>query len=88
MVQRAEEVGLVNIKIIGAVTKNQQGQELAEMRDMIEAGAVAFSDDGHFDDNAKIFMNALDYLHDTGKVIICHEEETSLVKDGEGYNLS
>lgn len=82
MIKRAEEVGLVNIKIIGAVTKNQQGQELAEMRDMIDAGAVAFSDDGHFDDNAKIFMNALDYLHDTGKVIICHEEETSLVKGG------
>ncbi|MBR4153112.1 MAG: dihydroorotase [Selenomonadaceae bacterium] len=82
MVRRAEEVGIINIKIIGAVTKGQQGQELAEMRDMIDAGAVAFSDDGHFDDNAKIFMNALDYLHDTGKIIICHEEETSLVKGG------
>lgn len=82
MVKRAEDVGLVNIRIIGAVTKNQQGQELAEMRDMITAGAVAFSDDGHFDDNAKIFLNALDYLHDTGKLIICHEEETSLVKGG------
>lgn len=82
MIKRAEEVGIINIKIIGAVTKNQQGQELAEMRDMIATGAVAFSDDGHFDDNAKIFMNALDYLHDTGKLIICHEEETSLVKGG------
>ncbi|MBO4401264.1 MAG: dihydroorotase [Selenomonadaceae bacterium] len=82
MVQRANDVGIINIKIIGAVTKNQQGLELAEMRDMIDAGAVAFSDDGHFDDNAKIFMNALDYLHGTGKVIICHEEETSLVRDG------
>ncbi|MBQ3444407.1 MAG: dihydroorotase [Selenomonadaceae bacterium] len=82
MVKRAEDVGLVNIKIIGAVTKGQQGQELAEMRDMIAAGAVAFSDDGHFDDNAKIFLNALDYLHDTGKLIICHEEETTLVKGG------
>lgn len=82
MVQRAKDVGIINIKIIGAVTKNQKGEELAEMRDMIDAGAVAFSDDGHFDDNAKIFLNALDYLHGTGKVIICHEEETSLVKDG------
>ena len=82
MIQRANDVGIINIKIIGAVTKNQKGEELAEMRDMIDAGAVAFSDDGHFDDNAKIFMNALDYLHDTGKVIICHEEETSLVKEG------
>ncbi len=82
MVARADDVGIINIKIIGAVTKNQAGLELAEMRDMIDAGAVAFSDDGHFDDNAKIFMNALDYLHGTDKIIICHEEETSLVKDG------
>ena len=82
MVKRAEDVGIINVKIIGAVTKNQKGEELAEMRDMIDAGAVAFSDDGHFDDNAKIFMNALDYLQDTGKIIICHEEETSLVKEG------
>ncbi len=82
MIHRAEEVGIVNVKIIGAVTKGQKGQELAELRDMIDAGAVAFSDDGHFDDNAKIFLNALDYLHDTGKVIICHEEETTLVEGG------
>ena len=82
MVARANEVGIINVKIIGAVTKNQQGQELAELRDMIAAGAVAFSDDGHFDDNAKIFMNALDYLNGTDKIIICHEEETSLVKEG------
>ena len=82
MVKRAEDVGIINIKIIGALTKNQKGEELAELYDMIDAGAVAFSDDGHFDSNAKIFMNALDYLHSTDKIIICHEEETSLVKDG------
>lgn len=82
MIKRAEEVGLINIKIIGALTKGQKGQELAELHDMISAGVVAFSDDGHFDDNAKIFLNALDYLHSTEKIIICHEEETSLVKDG------
>lgn len=82
MVKRAADVGMINIKIIGALTVGQKGESLAELRDMIDAGAVAFSDDGHFDSNAKIFMNALDYLHDTGKIIICHEEETSLVKDG------
>ena len=82
MIARADEVGIINIKIIGALTKNQKGEELAELRDMIAAGAVAFSDDGHFDSNARIFMNALDYLHGTDKIIICHEEETTLVKDG------
>ena len=82
MVARAEDVGIVHVKIIGALTKGQKGLELAELRDMISAGAVAFSDDGHFDSNARIFLNALDYLHGTDKIIICHEEETSLVEGG------
>ena len=82
MVARAEDVGIVHVKIIGALTKGQKGLELAELRDMISAGAVAFSDDGHFDSNARIFLNALDYLHGTDKIVICHEEETSLVEGG------
>ncbi|MBQ5419587.1 MAG: amidohydrolase family protein, partial [Selenomonas sp.] len=60
--QRAADVGVVNVEIIGAVTKEQAGAELAEMGDMIDAGAVAFSDDGHFDSNAKVLLNAYDYL--------------------------
>ena len=49
---------------------------------MVQAGAVAFSDDGHFDPTAKVLLNAYDYLHAFDKVIINHEEETSLVEDG------
>ncbi len=80
--KRAQDVGVVHIRIIGAVTKNQEGKELAELGDMIEAGAVAFSDDGHFDPSAKILLSAYDYLRPFDKVIINHEEETSLVEDG------
>ena len=80
--RRAEEAARVHIRMIGAVTKNQEGKELAELGDMIEAGAVAFSDDGHFDPSAKVLLNAYDYLHAFDKVIINHEEERSLVEDG------
>ena len=52
--KRAEDVAKVHIRIIGAVTKGQKGQELAELGDMVQAGAVAFSDDGHFDPTAKV----------------------------------
>lgn len=79
---RAQEVGVVNVEIIGAVTKGQEGKELAEMGDMLEAGAVAFSDDGHFDPSAKVMLNAFDYLHTFDKVIINHEEEPTLIEDG------
>ena len=80
--KRAEDVARCHVEIIGAVTKGQQGKELAELGDMVQAGAIAFSDDGHFDPTAKVLLNAYDYLHAFDKVIINHEEETSLVEDG------
>lgn len=80
--KRAEDVARCHVEIIGAVTKGQQGKELAELGDMVQAGAVAFSDDGHFDPTAKVLLNAYDYLHAFDKVIINHEEENSLVEDG------
>ena len=80
--KRAEEAAVMHIRIIGAVTKNQEGKELAELGDMVEAGAVAFSDDGHFDPSAKVLLSAYDYLAPFDKAIINHEEDTSLVEEG------
>ncbi len=80
--KQAEDTGLVHIEIIGALTKGQNGTELAEVGDMAAAGAVAFSDDGHYVQKAKVLLNGLDYLRTFGKIIINHDEETSLVEDG------
>ena len=88
LIKRAEDAAVIHIRIIGAVTKNQEGKELAELGDMVEAGAVAFSDDGHYDPSAKVLLSAYDYLVPFDKAIINHEEDTSLVEDGamnEGY---
>lgn len=82
MQKRAEEDAVVHVEIIGAVTKGQQGEEMAEMGDMVQAGAIAFSDDGHFTKSAKVLLNCYDYLRTFDKVIINHEEETSLVEEG------
>lgn len=80
--KRAAEESLVHIAIIGALTKGQRGEELAELGDMAEAGAVAFSDDGHYVQRAKVLLNGLDYLRAFDKVIINHDEDTSLVEEG------
>lgn len=79
---RAKEVDIVHIEIIGALTKGQKGEELAEIGDMSMAGAVAFSDDGHYVRSAKIMMNGMDYLKNFDKVIIDHDEDFSLVEEG------
>ena len=82
MQKRTQEDAVVHVEIIGAVTKGQQGEEMAEMGDMVQAGAIAFSDDGHFTRSAKVLLNCYDYLRTFDKVIINHEEETSLVEEG------
>ena len=80
--KRAAEKSLVHIAIIGALTKGQRGEELAELGDMTEAGAVAFSDDGHYVQRAKVLLNGLDYLRAFDKVIINHDEDTTLIEEG------
>lgn len=80
--QRAQEVGITKVQIIGAVSKGQQGEELAELGDMCSAGVMAFSDDGNYVNSSNLFMNAIDYLVPFGKRIISHAEVHSLVCDG------
>ena len=80
--QRAKEAAVVNIEIIGALTKGQLGEELAEVGDMSQAGAAAFSDDGHYVQKSKVLLNGLDYLRRFDKIVISHAEETTLVEDG------
>ena len=80
--KRAADEGIVHVEIIGSLTKGQEGKELAEVGDMTVAGAVAFSDDGHYVQNAKVMLNGFDYLRSFDKIIISHDEETSLVEEG------
>ena len=46
IVGKAREHAIVNVLPIGAITKGSQGEQLAEIGSMREAGAVAISDDG------------------------------------------
>lgn len=82
VLQRVKEAGIVNVKVIGAVTKGQEGKELAEIGDMLQAGAVAFSDDGRYIEKAKMLKTALEYTGMFNCPIISHAEDESLVEDG------
>lgn len=79
---RAQTEGIVNVKVIGALSKGQQGKELAEIGDMIQAGAVAVSDDGHYVSDTRLLRNALEYTGIYGKTVISHAEDEDLVGDG------
>ncbi len=81
--ERAAKEGYVHVEVIGAITKNQEGQQLAEMGDMAQRGAMAFSDDGHYVDSARTMMLAAKYITAFDKALICHDIETEL--NHEGY---
>ena len=80
--ERISREALVNVEITGAVTKGLEGKELAEMGDMAFAGALAFSDDGNFVTNSRIFRSALEYASIFDKTIIVHAEDESLRSTG------
>ncbi|HPF19840.1 MAG TPA: amidohydrolase family protein, partial [Syntrophomonas sp.] len=44
--ERARKSGVVNVLPIGTISKGQEGKELSEMAELMEAGCVAVSDDG------------------------------------------
>lgn len=72
----------VDVHPIGCVSKERKGESIAEMSDMKEGGAVAFSDDGDPVYNAELMRVALQYSSMLGIPIINHEEELSLSRPG------
>ena len=69
---------LVDVHPIGAVTKDRKGENLAPIAELVDAGAVAFSDDGVAVKTASILRNALEYLKMYDLPIIEHCEDESL----------
>ena len=80
--RKAEEVGYAKVFPIGCVTKGSLGKEMANLFELSDAGAIAFSDDGNpvFDSN--IMRQALTYLLGTKIPIIDHCEDYSLAQNG------
>lgn len=78
---------LCRVYPIGAVSKGEQGKELAEMGRMKDAGAVAFSDDGKPVKTADLMRRALEYSKMLNAPIIDHCEEETLAHGvmHEGY---
>jgi len=82
IVNRAREVGLANIFPVGAVTKGLQGKELAEIGEMVRAGAVAVSDDGRPVQNNQIMRRVLEYSKIFGIPVLDHCEDLDLAARG------
>ncbi len=87
VLDRAAEA-LVKVFPIAAVTKSRSGCELAEIGDLVSAGAVAISDDGSPVQSAAIMKRALDYAKMFDIAVVSHAEDMSLSAGthmNEGY---
>ncbi|MBN1902809.1 dihydroorotase [Candidatus Sumerlaeota bacterium] len=76
------ELGVVNIYPIASITVGQVGEEIVEFGDLVDAGAIAFSDDGLPVMNAEIMRRALEYTSMFDVPILDHCEDRNLASEG------
>jgi len=76
------EEGFCSVYPIGAITKGQKGEELAEMGLMYDAGCRAFSDDGRPVMSSIVMRRALEYSRTFNVPIISHCEDLTLADNG------
>ncbi len=79
---RAKEVGLCKVHPIGAITKGEKGEQLAQIGEMKKAGAVAISDDGVSVKNSRLMYLAMEYAKGFDIKCLCHCEDKDLVDGG------
>ncbi|MEW6419360.1 MAG: dihydroorotase [Nitrospirota bacterium] len=82
IIRKAAQEGHCFVLPIGAITKGQKGEELAEIGTMINEGCVAFSDDGQPVMNSLIMRRALEYSKTFDVPIISHCEDLTLSEGG------
>ncbi|MBN2513551.1 MAG: dihydroorotase [Sedimentisphaerales bacterium] len=70
------------IYVMGAITRERKGQELAEIGLMSQAGAIGFTDDGSGVQDASIMLKAMKYVSMFDRVICQHCQYNSLAGKG------
>ena len=83
IVERARRLAVVNVYPIGAITKGSQGEELASIGSMAQAGVVAISDDGKPVMNSRIMRRAMETAKSFGLPVIDHCEDLNLSSGGD-----
>ena len=79
---RARGQAAVPTGFVACVTRAMGGEELSEMAELADAGAVGFSDDGVPIAGARVLRRALQYQRLVGLPLALHEEDADLSADG------
>ena len=85
ILQKAREAGLARVYPIGAVSRGQKGEELADIAELKDAGCVAVTDDGLPVATAILARRALEYTSMFNMPMIEHCEDQTLKGDGVAH---
>ena len=80
--KKAAECGWANVYPIAAITRKSEGVSLSAFRELAEAGAAGFSDDGKPVMNAALMRRALECAADLDRPVIAHSEDMNLSAGG------
>jgi dihydroorotase len=72
----------VPVGFLGAITRGLEGEQLTEMAELRELGALGFSDDGHAVQSAGTLLKAMRYQRLCGGLLALHEEDRTLSREG------
>ena len=82
IVKKAKELDLINVYPTGTITVAQKGNQLAEINDLKNAGAIAITDDGVDVQDEGILRRAMEYAKTLDILIMSHCETDSLTDGG------
>lgn len=80
--EKAKEVSPINVLIVGAVTKEQAGKELSDIRGMKQEGICAISEDGKSVMNSGIYREAMKLAKELNIPVMAHCEDINMVCGG------
>ena len=83
VVEKAAKADTVRVLPIGCITKGRQGQEITEMAELKQAGAVALSDDGLPAATSRLVQMALEYAGGLGLPLMEHCEDLTLTQGAQ-----
>ena len=79
---QASLAGRANVLVVACVSKNREGKELAEIGQLVEAGAVAFSDNDAAIHDSELMRRAFEYCLMFDKPLLSHAEVRELTQGG------
>ncbi len=79
---RKANIAVVKVLPVGAITKGLKGENLADIGDLANSGAVAISDDGQPVINSSLMRRAMEYASSFNLPVISHAEDLTLTGKG------